>query len=888
MPDPAWLRYDGQTRAVATTRTDELVAHEPGDAGSPDDDARTLTIEDAAVWPRVGLQPGHRMGRYRIDSVRGAGAMGTVYAAYDERLHRGVAIKVLHPSRAGRADHRDRIRSEARAMATVSHPGVVPVYDVGEHEGHLFVVMALVDHVDLAAWLAQPHDMAARMRVVLTAARGVAAAHRAGLVHRDIKPANILVTAQGDGRVTDFGLAVGPAIDGDGEHRREIAGTPAYMAPEQHRGQLVDARADQYALCTTAWEVLVGRRPFDTQIAPSLAEAKLQGSPPIQAVAGVPRRIIVALARGLRPRPQDRWPTIDALLAALGRRPTRRWGWFAGAATVALLVGLTVPRDDRCRPGLQILAQAWAQPRRARVQQALGSTLGQGRAAGVISEIDDRVVSWSRAYQGACDQGPRVAELVDPQRRCLARVRRQLVSWIEVAEHSPRRASWALSSVAGVTECEHAPPPGLEIDDPQQYEAIEAELAQGWSARVQGEYADAEQALTRAARRAGHAGHPEQLVVALRRLGSVHDIQGHADQALQTLREALRVAEELHSDRAIAAVWIELVPVLVGRSELPEAERAVRAAAAALTRSGEDRRLEAARLTNMAALRGAQGRDDEGVAALRDAMALWSTEVERPWLRDVAVVSLEQNLAWFALRNGDMDVALELMTSARRRWERRLGPDGPTVAEIELDLAGVYDTIGDTASARLHVERAQQSLEGQQDAPRALLARVEVLLAYAAHADGALRQAADHLGRAADLRIEQFGPQDAEARFHRANLAQVRFDLGDTEDAHQLAQAAKLGIGDTDAPRPRDVVVLATAGEIAMRTGRRELGRSDLLRALTAIEGAFGPQEQARTAALERIAALFEEQGEPHRASEIREQIGHSAVGDTQRDLGGD
>jgi len=289
-----------------------------------------------------------KIGRYRVLERRGEGAMGVVYAAVDERLGRKVAIKLLHPHFAGDPTGRARLLREAQAMARLRHENVVLIYDVGTHasdadsdDEQVFIAMELVEGCDLDAWLKQaPRSLDERLAVFLQAGRALAAAHRAGVLHRDFKPQNVLVDGGGRARVLDFGLARALAAPAPGDpedslsepltRTGSILGTPAYMAPEQLRGDPVDARADQFSFCVALYDALYGERPF----------AAVRRFEPLQFAAvprdsRVPAAIRRALLRGLAEDPAERFPDMDALLAALGPPIAGRRGWLAGL----LLVG---------------------------------------------------------------------------------------------------------------------------------------------------------------------------------------------------------------------------------------------------------------------------------------------------------------------------------------------------------------------------------------------------------------------------------------------------------------------------------------------------------------------------------------------------------------------
>ena len=272
--------------------------------------------------------------RYRILGCVGQGGMGIVYAARDERLGRTIALKLLRPEVSGGSTHASDLTKEARSLAKLSHPNVVAVFDVGEHEGQLFVAMEYVEGQSLRRWLETPRSLAEILDVYLAAGRGLAAAHRAGLVHRDFKPDNVLVGGDGRPRILDFGLARGPDNHREprppafAEHTQATAtslsrhglllGTPAYMAPEQHLGERADARSDQFGFCVALYQALYQAMPFPLDDLRSLSLAIVSGKltpPPM--VPGLPNSLRRLVLRGLRVEPDARYPSMDALLTEL-------------------------------------------------------------------------------------------------------------------------------------------------------------------------------------------------------------------------------------------------------------------------------------------------------------------------------------------------------------------------------------------------------------------------------------------------------------------------------------------------------------------------------------------------------------------------------------------
>ena len=221
---------------------------------------------------RYAYGPGTLVKRYRIVGEVGRGGMGVVYEATDEALQRRVALKFVDALVSDDGRRHERLLREGQALARLSHPNVVPVFDVGAHEGDVFVAMEFVEGVDLSQWLAQASRSRAEvLEVLLQAGRGLAHAHAVGLVHRDFKPHNVLVREDGCALVADFGLAlssrsedasleVSPGRPPDDHVASSLtrpgaaAGTPAYMAPEQGSRGSVGVRSDVFSFCVTAWE----------------------------------------------------------------------------------------------------------------------------------------------------------------------------------------------------------------------------------------------------------------------------------------------------------------------------------------------------------------------------------------------------------------------------------------------------------------------------------------------------------------------------------------------------------------------------------------------------------------------------------------------------------
>lgn len=281
-----------------------------------------------------GSVPEPHVARYRIETVLGGGGMGLIYRAFDPQLARAVAIKVVKHARDDESLQIQLVR-EAQSLARLSHPNVCHVYDAGREGDEVWVAMELIDGVDLRLWAAG-RPAADVEAVLVDAARGLAAAHAAGLVHRDVKPENVLVTRDGRAVVTDFGLARrDDASVSSLTAAGVVSGTPAYLAPEQLTASPLDARVDQFAWAVMTWELLTGERPFPVEPAPRLAAIREGVTRP----RGLEGRLGEALVRALAVAPRDRFASMDGLVAALTRQPPSRWRPAAIALVVLIITG---------------------------------------------------------------------------------------------------------------------------------------------------------------------------------------------------------------------------------------------------------------------------------------------------------------------------------------------------------------------------------------------------------------------------------------------------------------------------------------------------------------------------------------------------------------------
>jgi hypothetical protein len=277
-------------------------------------------------------------GRYRLIAPVGEGGMATIWRAVDEQLDREVAVKLLREQFGNDAGFAARFRQEARAAGSLSHPNIVPVYDYGtDTDGSQFIVMQLVEGDNLATLLRERSVLETddAVRIALGVASALEAAHRRGLVHRDVKPGNILITDDGDVKVTDFGIARAVA-----EASMTVTGTTLgsvhYFSPEQARGDEVTGASDVYALGIVLYEMLTGRRPFEGDSAAGVALKRLnEDPPPPSTYRPVPSGLSAIVMRALQREPRDRFPDAGSFAEAL-----RVWQKDPAAGAAAAAGGL--------------------------------------------------------------------------------------------------------------------------------------------------------------------------------------------------------------------------------------------------------------------------------------------------------------------------------------------------------------------------------------------------------------------------------------------------------------------------------------------------------------------------------------------------------------------
>ena len=688
----------------------------------------------------IELPEGATVRRYTILRRVGAGAMGVVYEAHDPSLDRNIAIKILrkrpidpNESAVGQA----RLLREARALARLSHPNVVPVYDVGMTElgGHtfIFIAMEFVEGKTLRTWLAQePQRPAKVLEVMRQAGRGLAAAHAAGLVHRDFKLDNVIIDETGRVRVMDFGLAR-PLAELDEEHdsstevdsvthlgttlteQGTVMGTPVYMSPEQHVGKALDARSDQFAFCVALYEALYGRRPFVGPNTRRLARAKIRGRirrPP----KGHPMiALFETIERGLQPKPEARWPAMGPLLRRLGyrRRSPALAAALIGAAVTAVTFGTIayVRVPSPCDHPKSHIEEVWNGDRRANVDDRLRAA--ESKAASqhlsdtvdlTLARIDTYTEAWASAWEMTCHAGVEAGEgadgTIDRQALCLDERKAELATAIDVIttfdEGQVGRGPFMIATLtppescltanAGVTAASDTPPTGSLAAEAFQLQRRAAVRTRA------GQYPTAIGEAYAAFALATASGHQPTVAKAELSIGRALSAAGLFAPAEDLLASAVWRAEAAEDDATAAGAAASLIYIVGSHHKrLADGLRWARIGRSFAERVPEDVSLLAMVLEAEANMLDDVGQREEALAQMRRVLEM--RETRPPTERNRLAMTLN-NLGTLLMGMGGYDEARVHLERSLQIRREVLGPAHPETGMSYLNLGALAGHLG--------------------------------------------------------------------------------------------------------------------------------------------------------------------------------------------------
>ncbi len=744
--DPEDTIDAGVDRAPARSASPSvsLASEDPMDATVVE---RPAVDRAAAVAPSR-VQRGDAIGRYLVLDRLGAGAMGEVLAAYDPDLDRKIAIKLIKPRGWSSDVARMRLQREAQALAKLRHPNVIVVHDVGLQGERLFVAMEHVEGLTLGKWMAEadpPRSSREVLEVFVAAGRGLAAAHAAGIVHRDFKPDNVMLASDGRVLVLDFGLArtseqeEAPRVESSKDElvalstpttqAGTLVGTPAYMAPEQFEGR-ADARSDQFAFCVALYEALHGQRPFAGENAFELCAAVTGGElrdPPRD--TRVPAWLHRVVVRGLATAPEQRWPGLDELLAALLDDPAvqrRRWlgaGAMLGAVAVgAVGIGLFVDgraETERCTGAAARLAGVWDQDARTRLRDGLMGTdvaYAESTWTRVEARVDASTAAWVEARNEACRAtqiAEQSAELLDLRMHCYDRWLEGLSAQLDVLAQADgtvaREAASAVASLESLDACadgealrnEHPLPA-----DPEARAGIDGALRgldRALALERAGKLPEAASAAAAVVGEAERLEYPPLLARAMRVQGGALVGTGQTLEGITVLERGYELAlgSKLLDEAALTAGLI----VGVASARLGDDARAEQWVphARALGQASDEARVQAAVIGNLgthATLRGDLP-EAKQLSARALTLSLAALGPDHPF-----TALCITNIGNLAVRSHEPAEAAASFRHALEIMERTHGPDHPNLISTLSNLSRALGQLHEEAEGRRVAERA--------------------------------------------------------------------------------------------------------------------------------------------------------------------------------------
>jgi eukaryotic-like serine/threonine-protein kinase len=851
---------------VSLLREVESLAHALDDAGSF---IETPAVDLGLIEPPP-LAAGASLGRFVILELVGRGGMGVVYAAYDPRLDRRVALKLLPPRTEERDSEEERLLREAQALARLSHPNVITVYDVGAIDGRVFIAMEFVVGQTLGAWLRQTRrSWRDILGVFLPAGRGLEAAHAAGLVHRDFKPGNVLV-----GRervvVVDFGLArvhglPTPELDGEARgrpseasvpaldraltHAGALLGTPAYMAPEQRAGGTSSAAADQFSFCVALYEAVYGQRPFDDDdLAAPHPAAATPHDPPTG--TGVPSWLGRILNRGLRIEPAERFPSMGALLGALSHDPRqmqRRWWTAAGAVAVVVLAVLAASSPVRrgkalCSGAGARLAGVWDGPRRQALDRAFRATglpFADDARRRVRAALDTYAQEWTAQRIDTCEathvRGEQSADLLDRKMACLDQGLQELGA---VAEQlilaDATRVEGAVrtaSSLTPLARCRDTSALMALLRAPAddatrvKVEDLRRRIAEAKTAEDLGEYDRGLTIASAAVPDAEAIAYWPLTAEALLRLGALQEAKVQPDDAASTLNRALLAAQAGRHDRVAVEAFARLV------------------------------RVEGSFKSNRAA----------GHRYAAHAQALLAHLQERGDLESVLFTNVGK--LWFV--QAEYDRALEHYGRALVQRRAMLGPEHPQVAETLSLMGHVHLARGALREALIHFEQALTVSEKALGPahPKVAIALDET--GRVLHLLGNHKQALERHRRALNRLETAVGPDHQLVATVLVNIGNASVALDDPSTALRAHTRAQEILERTLGPKhPAVALVLTSIGNALINARQHRQALAPYRRALALQQAVYGADHPSVAATLFNLGEAHRNLGEHARALE--------------------
>jgi tetratricopeptide (TPR) repeat protein/tRNA A-37 threonylcarbamoyl transferase component Bud32 len=871
--------------------------------------------EEAPSPARSSFVPGATIDHFIVLEKLGEGGMGQVLAAYDPVLDRKVALKLLRPQARRRpaADAAQaRMLREAQALAKLSHPNVITVYEVGTVGAQVFIAMEFVEGVTLARWLRQERRAERDIVAAFAAAgRGLAAAHAAGLIHRDFKPDNAMVGRDGRLRVLDFGLARA-ALAGDeaalaggsspgGELRAPLTvegavmGTPAYMAPEQHLGQEVDARTDQFSFCVALYEALHGERPFGGATVKDLVASVTGGKlrePPVG--SSVPGRLRKILCRGLAVDREARYPSMSQLIDELEDDPRARRRRLAigGGVTLvlgsmaALLLARGAASEEVCTAGRGKLAEVWNPDARHRLEAGFAAT-GAGyapeasaRTAELLESYGER---WVAMYTEACEatqvRGEQSAELLDLRMRCLDSRRGKLAALVALLTATPDRdlvnkAVIAVSAgLPDIARCGDAAALSADVPPPEdpavkaQVEAAAPALDKVNALDAAGKWREALAAVDDVLPAIRESGWKPLIGQALFRRGNAQRLLGDAKAAAASLEEAAQVSAEAGDEQTLARAWLSLIMVRgYGLANVAEGLAIEPYARAAVALAGGDA-LRGDLENNLGLVHHRSAEHDKALVHLTRSLELRRSA---HGAEHHLVGATLHNLGVVYENKGDLARARQLYLEALELRRKVLGAGHPELGNTLLNLGNVERSLGDTDAALATLGRAIELLERAVGPDHESVAMALQNVA-AAHGDrGDYARALAPMQRALAIRERKLGADHPDVALALVGLgAATKEASGDLVEARRLQERALAIFERALGPaHPHLSYALINLIGVALLEKKHEEALGHGGRALRIVSAALGEDHTLAAAVRRYLGDVRSEMGQHARAAE--------------------
>jgi serine/threonine protein kinase/tetratricopeptide (TPR) repeat protein len=823
-------------------------------------DTELGATESGDARPRreqLEIDRGDLLGRYVILDVIGRGGMGAVYAAYDPELDRKLAIKLILAPRRGDDEDQQRLLREAQATAQLNHPNVITVHDVGTHAGRVFVAMEFVDGGTLREWIESgPHPWRAVLERMIAAGRGLAAAHRVGLVHRDFKPANVLVGSDGRLRVADFGLArrVGapsepttpnPILSSSALSDERVTGrhttlsskltmtgarvgTPAYMAPEQFQGLEVDARADQFGFCVALWEALHGERPFTGDNLPALMFAVQQARVHESGRARVPSWLRRVVLRGLAWEPEARWPDMDSLLAALARDPSRQtvlWS-VIGAVTIATAVTVAaIVRDDPqdssepCAGAAAAFAETYDDADREAIASRFAAHQALETSELLLPALDRWADDWRGQWRDTCEatqvRAEQSTEMFDRRMACLERHRRRMDALVGLLREADGEllldALSSLERVGSPGDCARESLLGgvpLPSDPEQRAEVdrLAAELDAAGALLAVGKPQEAEARLAKVEADVAAAGW-DPLQTELKWLhGWTLGQRREFEASEQALTEAAERAIAIGDDRlAIEALLAQADYGTEWEPRARESLRLIGVAEALAQRLGSPPALLVQIELTRGRVQHLDGKWQPSLAAAERALEYAKQAEPEPGL---LTADAEHAIASALYRMGRYRDGLPHVDRAIALWTATLGANNGRLGKA-YNIKALYAMgLGDHEEAVATLQAHLRFSEARNGPEHLNVSDVLVNLGAAQQRAGRPAEARKIVERALAIREREVGPDNVYVGHTRANLANILRDLGMLDEALAEAERAYAIVLAARGPKHGEMIIM--------------------------------------------------------------------------------